>query len=102
MLVLHRSIEQVRTVGNSLSVQLICLRHTPVASLQGLSEALDEAGIDSPLSLQESGLLPQECRKRYEYIEQANKDSVYLLYLQPTHLVATWVTYIGCTVYVCH
>ena len=62
MLVLHRSIEQVRTVGNSLSVQLICLRHTPVASLQGLSEALDEAGIDSPLSLQESGLLPQERR----------------------------------------
>ena len=43
MLVLNQSTEQVRTVGNSLSVQLISPRHTPVASLQGLSEALDKA-----------------------------------------------------------
>ena len=52
-----------------MSVQLISPCHTPTASLQGLSEALEEAGIDSPLSLQDSGLLPQERRKWYEYIE---------------------------------
>ena len=73
MIAVHHSTEQILTVGNSLSLQLISPRHTPTASLQELSEALEEAGIDSPLSLQDSGLLPQERRKRYEYIEHVKQ-----------------------------
>lgn len=69
MLVVHHLTKQIRTVDNSMSVQLISPHHTPTASLHVLSEVLEEAGIDSPLSLQDSGLLPQECRKWHEYTE---------------------------------
>ena len=73
MFVLHQSTEPVRTVANSLSVQLISPRHTPAACLQGLSETLKEAQNGSPVSLQDTGLLPQDRRRRYEYIEHVKQ-----------------------------
>lgn len=68
VLVVHKLTEQIRSVGNSMPVQFIIPCHTPPASLQDFSEALGEAEIDSPLSLQDSGLLPHERRKHNNFI----------------------------------
>ena len=59
MLVLHQTTEQIRSVGNSMTVQVTAPRHSPPISVQCLCEAVEEAGIDNPLSLQEVAVLPQ-------------------------------------------
>ena len=67
MLELHTSQEQVRTIANSMTVQHLAARHTLEQCLQDLSSAVEEAGPDVPVPLE--NFLPNDRRRRYEYIE---------------------------------
>ena len=67
MMELHSSPEQVRTIANSMTVQHFPAHHTLEQCLQGLSSAVEEAGPDVPVPIE--NLLPSERRKRNEYVE---------------------------------
>ena len=69
----HQSEEQIRSVGNSMSIQVITPRHSPPASVQALSTIVEEVGIDEPISLQEANVLPQDRRKRYDFMEHVKQ-----------------------------
>ena len=64
---LHSSSEQVRTIANSMTVQHLATRDTLDQCLQGLLSAIEEAGPDVPVSLE--NFLPSDLRRRYEYME---------------------------------
>ena len=70
---LHQSEEQVRSVSNSMTVQVINQHHSPPAGLQSLSRIVEDAEIGNPVSLQEIGVLPQDQRKRYDYLEHVKQ-----------------------------
>ena len=67
MMELHSSSEQVRTIANSMTVQHLAARHTLDQCLQGLSSAIEEAGPNVPVCLE--NFLPSDRRRRYEYTE---------------------------------
>ena len=69
----HHSQQQVRSLENSLSVQLIQQRHTVPHSLAPLCKQIIDAGIDTPVSLQDADVLPQDRKRRYEYIESVKR-----------------------------
>ena len=65
----HHSQEQIRSVENSLTVQFIQQRHTVASPLQPLCSSIADAGLDSPVFLQDAGVLPVDRRRRYDYME---------------------------------
>lgn len=58
MLDIHNSQEQVRTIGNSMTVHYLAPRHTPDQCLQDLSSFIEQADPDSAVSLE--GFLPHD------------------------------------------
>ena len=65
----HHSQEQVRSIENSLSVQFLQQRHTVPSTLQSLCEEITYAGSDTPVLLQDTNMLPEDRKRRYEYME---------------------------------
>ena len=65
----HHSQEQIRSIENSLTVQFVNQRHTVASSLQPLCTSVADAGLDSPLFLQDAGVLPHDRRRRYDFME---------------------------------
>jgi len=67
MMELHSSPEQVYMIANSMTVQYLATRHTLEQCLKGLSSAVEEAGPDVLVPLE--NFLPSERCRRYEYME---------------------------------
>ena len=67
MMELHSSPEQVCMIANSMTVQYLATRHTLEQCLKGLSSAVEEAGPDVLVPLE--NFLPSERCRRYEYME---------------------------------
>ena len=65
--------EQIRSVGNSMTIQVITPHHSVPASVQVLSRIIEETVIDEPISLQEANVLPQDRRKRYDFMEHVKQ-----------------------------
>ena len=69
----HYSQQQVRLIKNSLSVQFGQQGHIVTLPLHTLNEAVIDAGSSVPVSLHDAGVLPQDCKRRYNYIESVEK-----------------------------
>ena len=67
----HHSQQQVRSIENSLIVQFVQQQHTIPSSIQPLCKAIADAGVDTPVSFQGAGVLPEDHKRRYDYIESA-------------------------------
>ena len=90
MMELHSSSEQVRTIANSMTV---AARHTLDQCLQGLSSAIEEAGPDVPVSLE--NFLPSDRCRRYENMEHVkagmNLPTVLVTYSPGGNILATFI-----------
>ena len=69
----HHSQQQVRSIENSLSVQFVQQQHTVPLSLHTLNRAVIDAGVGVPISLHDAGVLPQDRKPRYDYIESVKR-----------------------------
>ena len=67
MLELHNSQEQVRTIGNSMSVHYLPPRHTSDQCLQDLESSVEQSDPDVAMSLE--SFLPDDRRRRYDCLE---------------------------------
>ena len=65
----HHSPQQICSIENSLTVQFVQQRHTVASLLQPLCTSIADAGLDSPVFLQDAGVLPDDRRRRYDYME---------------------------------
>lgn len=70
----HHSQQQVRSIENSLTVQFVQQRHTIPSSIQPLRKAVADAGVDTPVSLQGAGVLIEDRKQTYDYIESAKRE----------------------------
>ena len=90
MMKLHNSPELVCTIANSMAVQ----------HLQGLSSAVEEAGPDAPVPIE--NFLLSECRRRYEYMEYVkagmNMPTVLVMYSPGGNIGNLhWIWHTTCT-----
>ena len=65
----HYSPELIRSIKNSLTVQFVQQRHTVASLLQSLCASIADAGLDSLVFLQDAGVLPDDHRRRHNYME---------------------------------
>ena len=68
MLELHNSQEQVRTIGNSMSVHYLAPRHTSDQCLHDLESSVEQTDPDVAISLE--SFLPHDRRRRYDCLER--------------------------------